>query len=503
MDRFIRETLQEQAETVTVSDSAWSTQRARLGQPRTDPLRRRMTVAMEVMAACAVVGLILLVGLRPGGRLVVEVPSRTPRQAEGEVADPNLNPHVKAPSREVLVSPGLPIVTPPAGFISQAQAQAKGLAALQARSQADPPLLLNSVSVEGAQWVLHFTPLLPSPARFHGGPRRDPIPVTQQTSDVAFVGEMTIGLDGRTGEYFSLGTTGGALGPAPAILEHYRGRIVDGGGSTTLRLVNPDGSREGRDLQVWVPQEAIDAGKAQFYQLLYGAGQQADVWSTTVGDGVVVAYKISLADPIAESLAATPLYRGIPVYPSANQTDSQVQASYKVGASRETVLDWYLTEMPRYGWHLTMGVPRSAEGANRLTFQNAAWSEASVVITEKDGGVEITLGLTDAMAGLPKMDAQAALDQLFAHLAGDATFKEFPRTPTWRDVMVNIGGQWPGEEIPVRFESVVSPLGEADWYQVLLVRKWEASDTRWTWRVGPSGQVLLLDKSGAELIPYR
>ncbi|HYF92542.1 MAG TPA: hypothetical protein VD969_09845 [Symbiobacteriaceae bacterium] len=64
-------------------------------------------------------------------------------------------------------------------------------------------------------------------------------------------------------------------------------------------------------------------GDLVLWQLLYGQGRRVEVWGLTSSPGVVVAHRIAMPDPPAESLLASPLERGLPLYPGAWFPDGQ------------------------------------------------------------------------------------------------------------------------------------------------------------------------------------
>jgi hypothetical protein len=498
MDQRIRETLQEEAEQVQVAPDAWATQQARL---RRLPSRRRWVgITGEVLVVCTILALLVAPALR--GRLQGPPPPAQPTQSVNR-----LRP---APSPQVIIPPDRPPVTPPAGFLPQADAEAKAVALLRDQTQALGQFELTRARIEGDLWLFTFTARLPMPNLTSGGKRQASTPILEQRSPLSFLSEIEIGLNGPTGERYSVQQHGGTLGATPPNLELLEGRLVTGGAQSTLRLFRPDGRPEA-DLRLYVPEQALLAGGLRYWELLYGSGKRVKVWGQTIGERAVLAYKVQWLDPAPEPvLTAIDLSNGIPIMPGGEQI-SGTQFRY-AGSDRGAAVAWYFTQMERYGWHLVAGVPRSAESAINLIFQNQAQREATVRIHEVDGGVEIELTATDTperfpnaerLIRAPGMDAKQALAHLLTTNRGIATFAEFPSTPTWRDVEINVGGPYPGVTIPVRFESVVSPGTQTGSFKVLLVKRWGEKDARWYYEVAPTGEVTLISFEGEDLPNYR
>lgn len=100
-----------------------------------------------------------------------------------------------------------------------------------------------------------------------------------------------------------------------------------------------------------MPQDLL-GGDLSLWQLRYGTGRTAEVWGLTDRPGVVVAHRITMADPPPEALLAVELAAGLPICPGAcmrpgeeNTTVLQVD-----GADLPAVRDWYTERLPAYGW---------------------------------------------------------------------------------------------------------------------------------------------------------
>lgn len=380
-------------------------------RPAAPRLRWRLGRRLELAAAGLImVGLVALAvargpaGVAPGDGQGLP-PSRGPAGAPGQAGNEgSLNPQVAAPEPRVIVPPDLPAVTPPDGLLSQQEALHHGVAAAEKRVEGTGgQLTLVDMKVAGDRWVLAFRGDGRAIA-FGGGPRPQS-PLTD-FSRVRLLGAFTLELDGRTGEVYSTRETGMRADPTRADLEHYRGRIVGGGAGLTLRLVNADGTREGQDLTVWAPQEAISAGGLAYWQLVYGTGRTLDVWGLTSAEGQVVAHRLAMPDPpLDESLTELELVHGVPVYPQARATEEKRQSGadfFVEGAGWQAVRDWYLEQMPRYGWVPMPGEDPPPGGVAVSRFRSDAWTWAEIRLEPAPKGIHLILTLGDEAAAQPE-----------------------------------------------------------------------------------------------------
>lgn len=267
---------------------------------------------------------------------------------EAAVLADNLNPEVTPPPADIKISPDLPAVAAPAGIITQAAARDKAVGAMQNR-QWGGLLRLTDLRFDAANnmWEAEFQ----TDGRIPGRPRSHPYvrlsddPAEQRKLERSWVSVAThlhVAIDGVTGEVRGGGFRGGKVQPDRPDLEHYRGRIVTGGEVLRLRLTRADGSPTGRDIDVWVPQDLLGVGLS-LWQLQYGQGRLVEVWGLTGSPGVVLAHRISMADPPPESLLAVPVVAGLPLYPGAiiRPGDDTSTVLESKGADIGTVRDWY------------------------------------------------------------------------------------------------------------------------------------------------------------------
>lgn len=269
--------------------------------------------------------------------------------------DPALNPRVTPPAPSVTVASDLPFVEAPPGMVSQQESVQKAVAA----AHYPMPVVLTRLDFDTANgmWMAHFSTggrVAMAPASHPAPARVSDDPAEQRKDEYSWysiASEVTLALDGRTGEVRGGGFSGGAPGLSRTDLEHYRGRILTGGEEVVLRLINQDGSPEGRDLMVDVPNGALTNGLA-LWQLTYGMGRVLDVWGLTGPEGRVAAYRLSLPHPPDEALLANRLVASVPVYRGAY--DQPDQASRRLllaqGATVSQVAAWYKASMPAYGW---------------------------------------------------------------------------------------------------------------------------------------------------------
>lgn len=352
-------------------------------------------------------------GERGPGQGPIQTPGREPVQAgptvslmghvhaaspavPGELAnlpaDPALNPRVTPPVASVTVSPELPRVEAPPGMISQQEAIEKAVA-IERKMGAVLVLADMRFDQQNNGWELRFRTdeRIAAAPRSHPPETMSPDPIErrkQRRSWFSLATELHLFLDGRTGEVRGSGFRGGRIDPDHPDLEHYRGRIVIGGDTVVLRLINQDGSPEGRDLAVDIPQDAL--GGLAVWHLEYGVGRILDVWGLTGPGGRVVAYRVAMPDPPDETLLRYGLVAGVPMYPEAVErpgADGR-RALLAPRATAAEVLAWYRAQMPVYGWR-RLAVAQGP--ANAVQFQNTAGMVVEVSASEEGGGTLITL----------------------------------------------------------------------------------------------------------------
>ncbi|HEY3366750.1 MAG TPA: hypothetical protein VGK74_16995 [Symbiobacteriaceae bacterium] len=315
--------------------------------------------------------------------------------------DSKLNPHVTVGPGTVKITPDLPTVTPPAGWLSQAEIQQKAMNAVSANGGPGGMLTLTAIRPDepNGLWVVEFA----TDGRQVSGPHSHPAltnwpkdPVEQRkagTSDVRILSAITYAFDARTGEGRGGGFRGGAPDLSRSDLEHYRGRIVSAGLNVQLRLTRPDGTRDGRDLDVWVPQEAL-GNRLSLWQLKYGAGRQLEVWGLTGRPATIAAYRLSMVDPPGEELLQNDLVGDVPAYPEAAYgPDPEGWMSFVAkNSTPDQVWDWYAKQMPKYGWHLQDGTSAAPKDRSvRRSFRNDAWEQVTVEITGLPEGVRVRI----------------------------------------------------------------------------------------------------------------
>jgi hypothetical protein len=399
MDRLIKKALEERAAAAVVPADAWERQQALLlaagaGESKLArrPWWRRWGTIFEVAAFGILMVGLLGVGITYGplrrtgggnhGAHTVSPPSHD-----------DLNLVVNPPTPHVVVAPGLPVLTPPEGSLTQAQIIAAGIAAVnKATAMGGGQLTLSSIALVDGRWALTFR----GDGRaftFSGGPR----PSDSRKgvySHVAPVDQLTYKIIGATGEIYGTGSTGGALATSRTDLEHYRGFIISGGEQTTLRLVRADGGREGRDLVVWMPGQALSESGLDLWHLNYGTGRLIDVWGLTTAPGEVLAYRLAMTDRPGEALLDHDLIHGIPLPDGVKPTTAIFQSvlGYRLeGATVASLKAWYEEQMPRYGWQL--GKPRTPSSGNAqvLRFVTGGWQYAEVAILPDAKGAQFTL----------------------------------------------------------------------------------------------------------------
>lgn len=311
----------------------------------------------------------------------------TPPATSASATDP-VNPTVTPPKGEIKVAPDLVVTNAPSdgGYLSAQDAQAKAIA-LMAKSHEYGVLTLSSLQFDLANktWEAKFT----TDGRLAAAPRSHPAEFTsndpveqrrQAHSWTSIASTINIALDGTTGEPRGGGFSSAKAEPTRSDLEHYRGVILEGGEVVKLRLTKPDGSREGRDIEVSLPQDVLAAANLPLWQVQYGAGRQLEVWGLSGRPNVVVAYKVALkSPPPPESLLAAGLMYGVPLYPGAYIKDGAMVIK---NGDLKGIQEWYATQLPLYGFQ-----PAGPEG----DFENAAWDHIRLSFATQDGAVAMTV----------------------------------------------------------------------------------------------------------------
>ena len=338
---------------------------------------------------CALLLLVLVAGCQ-------SAPARVqPVTAAAGSTEPGLNPHVLPPPGRVQAAPDLPTITAPPGMISQQEAMAR---ALEWESKNGARLTLSQVKFDtlNNMWEVDFTV---DDANIAVSPRSHPAEFTsndpveqrkQRRSWFCLAKEFHIFLNGRTGESKGGGFACGEPDRSRTDLEHYRGVMVDGGETTILRLLNPDGNPEGRDLRVAIPQSVLDADHLALWQIEYGVNRTLEVWGLTGPQQQVVAYRIDLSAPPPERLPNWRLVAGVPVYPGAFDRPDHPDRRLLLakGADVASVMNWYDEQMPTYGWkHLAV----SQGPGQAIQFRGAGGVVVQLSITPVSAGTEIAL----------------------------------------------------------------------------------------------------------------
>ncbi len=483
MDRLIKEGLKQRAAEVTVPADAWERQRALLGAaPAHRPWwRRRWGVVAEVALFALLMTGLVVAGLadgpgRPGG-------GEPPPVVADPPAGDQLNPVVAPPTPSVVVAPDIQGLTPPQEEVLALASSAMGVQGGQ--------LTLSRIALTDGLWRLEFQGDGRAFTRSGG-----PMPVDLRKgvySHIVPVDWITYEIDAASGEIRSTETRGAAIDTNRTDLEHYRGYVVEGGERTILRLVNADGSREGRDLTVWVPEGALDAGNLDLWHLTYGTGRLVDVWGLTNGSGEVLAYRIEMEERPSEAVLDHDLVHGIPLPDGAKVTRAihQEAAGYLLeGYTVESLTAWYEEQMPRYGWE--MGKPPVPGQQGVLRFVALGWQEANIAMLPYEKGVQFILSWGMTRLG----NGEQAVAAVFLELGDDPTFEHFPRTPGTAVGEFHGGGPAPGETIPAMFETRVREADDGTW-EVELNRIWDGGKrTTWSFRVEQTGVVHRLGQTG-------
>lgn len=305
-----------------------------------------------------------------------------------------LNPQVNPPPLVVEVASDLAADGAPAGSLTAAGARARALSLMQSSGRAGlhrlTALRWDEVS---ATWEAEFAtpdgrsvvaPLShPAPV-----PTGDPVLDRKQARSWYSVTEaVTLVLDGSTGEVRGWGFRGGSVQPDHPDLEHYRGRIVSGGAETRLALIRPDGTPEGRELTVILPNSLFD-GDLAFWHIWYGTGRELEVWGLTGAGSKVVAHRIAMPDPPPENLLTYAVVQGLPVCPECRMESAADRLVRFVTAERtpEDLEAWYRSHLPEYGWE-----PAGAEGR----YASAAGLSWDLEVRAYSGGVAATFTRAD------------------------------------------------------------------------------------------------------------
>lgn len=312
-------------------------------------------------------------------------------------SEPGLNPHVTLPPGRIQVAPNLPTVTAPAGMVSQQSVVDQVLAA----HRADPArLTLSRVTFDTANTMWEVA-LTVDDANIAVEPRSHPNEATSSDpverrkelrSWWCVASELHGFVDGRTGEGKGGGHACKAVERSRTDLEHYRGVILTGGETVVLRLLNPDGTPEGRDLTVNVPQDVLDAAHLGVWQVQYGINRTLEVWGLTGPSKQVVAYRVAMPEPPPQSLLQWNLFDGVPFYPGAfilPRVDSaQGPVLSAPGAGPAAVLSWYSEQMPKFGWQK---LPGKAAAESVLQFKGAGGVVEQLSVTQAADGTHIAI----------------------------------------------------------------------------------------------------------------
>lgn len=345
-------------------------------------MRRWMLMAMmtaALLAGCAAIG------RAPAGESVPVDGQALAGEGTPAPEPDNLNPCVGPPSQRVVIPPGVTSADVPQHFIDRA-------AELAGQSSQGGQLTLTAAHREGSLWAFTFQ----GDGRaitFSEGPGRPRGPM-DEASHVQVLDRLILRLNGQTGELYGREITGRGNLPLPAGLEQYRGRIVQGGQRTTLRLIRPDGSREGRDLVVWIPGRAVAEGNLALWHLTYGNGRMVDVWGLTTAPDEVVAYRLHMPDPPGEDLTQNRLFEGVPLHPEAVPAKGmwQDRGVFVIKQTPwEQVRDWYINEMPRYGWSPERGDQAGSGGEHHWSFRSEAGVSREILLRPGESGTELTI----------------------------------------------------------------------------------------------------------------
>lgn len=297
----------------------------------------------------------------------------------------SLNPHVAPPSPRVVIPPGVTPADMPQDFIARA-------AEFCGHSAQGGQLTLTSAQRDGSLWAFTFQGDGRAITFSEGpGPARGP---KEEASHVQVVGQVILRLDGKTGELYARELSGGGIRPLPAGLEHYRGRIVQGGEQTILRLIRPDGGPDGRELVVWIPGRAVNGGAPALWHLTYGNGRVVDLWGLTSAPDEVVAYRLLMPNPPGEELTQHRLFKGVPLHPGAVSAKGMWQDRGVFVIKQipwEQVRDWYVEEMPRYGWSPVRGDQVASGGEYRWSFRSEAGVSREILLRPGESGTELTI----------------------------------------------------------------------------------------------------------------
>jgi hypothetical protein len=523
MDDLIRDALEERAAEAILPPDAWERQKALLmeaglvkaasepvpppapvpapalasasapasGFPR--PWARRLGKVAEVAAVMLLAAGLVALGAAYGSHRLGGRPDRTTRTVDPPVSE-ELNPRVAAPAPRVVIAPGLPSLTPPPGSLTQEQIVAAGVALLEKGTGVHGgQMTLTGISLVDGRWELEFR----GDGRaiwFSSGPRPQD-PRKGVYSHVVSVGRLTCQLSAATGELYATGITGSAPNLDKDLLEHYRGYIVSGGDQMTVRLVRADGSREGRDLTVWVTGQALQQSGLELWQLNYGVGRAVDIWGVTIAPGEVLADRLEMPDRPGEELLAHDVIHGIPRPDGAMPTKGIYRdgAGYTLaGATVESLTAWYSEQMPKYGWEWGKAPEPASPDAKVIRFVTFGWQDVSIAILPDPQGVQFTLSWSMTRLG----NEDQAVDAVFRDLGDDPAFAQFPRSPGTAPGTLNIGGPAPGATIPATYETRVQRYPDGAW-DVRLIRSWgNGAQTIWTFRVEETGVVHHLGQSG-------
>ncbi|MFZ5815934.1 MAG: hypothetical protein ACOY93_11595 [Bacillota bacterium] len=482
MDRLIKEALEQRAAEVMVPPDAWERQRTLLATAQPKPWWHRWGMVVEAAALVLVMTGLVVAGLasspaRPGG-------GERPPAVVDPPAEEQLNPHVAPPAPRVVVAPDLQGLTPP-------QEEVIAIASSSLGAQGGQ-LTLSQIALADGLWRLEFRGDGRAFTRSGG-----PMPLDRRKgaySHIVPVDRISYEIDAASGEIRSTETRGAAIDTQRTDLERYRGYVVEGGERTILRLVKADGSREGRDLTVWVPGQALTESGLDLWHLAYGTGRVVDVWGLTSGPGEVLAYRIKMEERPSEAVLDHDLIHGIPLPEAAKATRAIYQdgAGYLLeGYTVDSLIAWYMEQMPRYGWD--SGKPMFSRGESRVVqFEHPGWEFVSLAVLPYEKGVQFTLSWGMTRLGM----AEHAVAAVFREIGDDPTFKDFPRTPGTAVGEINIGGPSPGETIPALFETRVRMVDDGAW-EVELFLSWErVKYTRWRFRVEQNGVVHRLGQTG-------
>lgn len=336
--------------------------------------------------------LVLLTGCQPAPTRIQPATGSTTSSPRTE---PDLNPHVTPPPGRVQVAPDLPAATAPLGMLSQQQVIAQ---VLDSYRNSPDRLTLSKVKFNPFDNLWEVTLTVDDP-NLAVRPRSTPglfttnDPVERRKQDHSWLcvaSELHGFLDGRTGQGRGGGHACGAPDRSRTGLEHYRGVILYGGETTILRLINPDGTREGRDLAIDIPQSVLDADHLALWQVQYGVNRTLDVWGLTGPQKRVVAYRLAMSDPPPEALLHWSVAAGVPVYPGALDRGGDPDRSVFLARATDAaqLIRWYEEQMPAYGWQ-RQGVSQGPGQA--IQFRGAGGVVVQLGMTPVPDGTEIAL----------------------------------------------------------------------------------------------------------------